>query len=83
MTALLCMQADVASSSMAAEHDACTKPEPREVLQQSLHSAVDLTLPVKAQLQRVCHPPQMTAQHICMRSCELKTYQTLFRVRRR
>jgi hypothetical protein len=39
------MQADMASSSMAAEHDACKKPEPCKALQQSLHSAVDLTLP--------------------------------------
>jgi hypothetical protein len=39
------MQADVASSSMAAEHDACKKPEACDALQQSPLSAVNLTSP--------------------------------------
>ena len=43
--AVLCMQADVASSSMAPEHDACKQPESCKALQQLLPGAIDLTSP--------------------------------------
>lgn len=58
-----CMQADVASSSMATGHDACKKPEACEALHS--HSAGDLLLPDKAQPQvRAASDNQI--KHLCM-----------------